>query len=135
MWLLMLAISIMCQTSSSACSVTAEAVTVNEYVRVLAELVGKPADVRYISREALKGLPKQPFGHLFGSAHHAVLGIEKAQDLLGFAPQYDFRGGHAQTLEWFLQSGLAETTDPLKDPLWFATYDFAFEADVAANLQ
>ena len=115
-------------------NITAGAVTVNEYIRVLSEIVGKPADARYVPPALLKSLAKQPFGHLFGSAHHAVLSIEKAEDTLGFAPQYDFRAGHAQSFEWFMRSGLQDSRDPLKDPLWFATYDFAFEAEVASRI-
>lgn len=113
-------------------NVTAEAVTTDHYVRVLAEIVGKPADVRYISDAELAKLPRQPFGHLFGRAHHAMLSIEKAQDMLGFAPEWDFTRGHAQTFEWFMKSPLSQATEALKDPLWFATYDFAYEAEVAA---
>jgi nucleoside-diphosphate-sugar epimerase len=107
---------------------------VNEYVRVLSEIVGKPADVRYLPTGLLETLARQPFGHLFGRAHHSMLSIEKAQELLGFRPQYDFRTGHAETFEWFMQSGLAETKEALRDPVWFASYDFDYEAEVAARI-
>ena len=116
-------------------NVTAEAPTVNEYVRVLSEVVGKSADVVYLSADVLKTLAKQPFGHLFSSAHHSMLSIEKAQRLLGFAPQYDFRTGHAQTFEWFMSSALKEADRPLRDPLWSATYDVGFEAEVARRVR
>lgn len=116
-------------------NITRETVTVNEYVSVLADVVGKPADVVYVPTETLAKLPKAPFGHLFGRAHHSMLSIEKAERLLGFRPQYDFRSGHAQTFEWFMQSALKDAVDPLKDPLWFATYDFDWEAEVARMIR
>jgi nucleoside-diphosphate-sugar epimerase len=116
-------------------NITAEAPTVNEYVRVIAEVVGKPADVVQIPDAMLATLPKQPFGHLFGRAHHSMLSIAKAETLLGFKPEWDFRTGHAQTFEWFMRSGLADADQPLKDPLWFASYDFPFEAEVAARIR
>jgi nucleoside-diphosphate-sugar epimerase len=116
-------------------NITAEAPTVNEYVRVLSEIVGKPADVVYLPPDVQKTLARQPYGHLFGRAHHSMLSIEKAQDLLGFQPHYDFRTGHAQTFEWFMSSGLAETKEALRDPVWFASYDFPYEAEVAARIR
>ncbi len=116
-------------------NITAEAPTVNEYLRVLSEIVDKPADVVYLPGAILRELPRQPFGHLFGRAHHSMLSIEKAQDLLGFTPQFDFRVGHAHTFEWFMQSGLAESKEALRDPVWFASYDFPFEAEVAARVR
>ncbi|MFN0093254.1 MAG: NAD-dependent epimerase/dehydratase family protein [Dehalococcoidia bacterium] len=116
-------------------NVTAEAVTVNEYVRVLSEIVGKPADVVYIPTADLAKLQRPPFGHLFGKAHHSVLSIEKVQRLLGHKNQWGFKEGHAQTFEWFMRSGLADVQDALRDPIWFASYDFAHEANVAAALR
>ncbi len=116
-------------------NITAEAVTVNEYVRVLGEIVGKPADVVVIPTGELAKLTRAPFGHLFGKGHHSILSIEKAQKLLGHRNQWGFREGHAQTFEWFMGSGLAETKDALRDPIWFASYDFDYEATVAAALR
>lgn len=116
-------------------NITAEAVTVNEYVQVLSEIVGKPADLLYVPTPLLATLPKPPYGHLFGKAHHCMLSIEKAQRLLGFEPQYDFRTGHAQTFEWFMGTPLKDAQEPLRDPVWFASYDFEWEAQVAQMIR
>ncbi len=116
-------------------NITAEAVTVNEYVSVLSEIVGKPADIVPMPSKYVGKLEKPAYSHLFGSFHHAVLSIEKAEKLLGFNPEYDFRSGHAQTFEWFTNANLGGTEKAPVDPLWFASYDFDFEAKLAASLR
>ena len=75
------------------------------------------------------------FGHLFGVRHHAIASIEKAERLLGFRPRYDFRSGHVATYEWFLAQGWADRTEPLRDPVWGASWDFEAEAELAARLR
>lgn len=116
-------------------NITAEGVTANEYVSVLSEIVGKPADRVYMPSRYVGKLEKPAYSHLFGSFHHGVLSIGKAQDLLGFQPEYDFRRGHAQTFEWFMSAGLDSTVEAPADPLWFASYDFEYEARLAATLR
>jgi nucleoside-diphosphate-sugar epimerase len=116
-------------------NITAEGVTANEYVSILSEIVGKPADVLYLPSGMVGKLEKPAYSHLFGSFHHGILSIEKAKDLLGFQPEYDFRSGHAQTFEWFLDSKLDETANPPVDPLWFASYDFDYEAKLANEIR
>ena len=54
---------------------------------------------------------------------------------LGFRPRYDARSGHVQTYEWFLGQGWAERTEPLRDPVWGASWDFDAEAELAARLR
>ena len=56
----------------------------------------------------------------------------KITRVLGLSPVYDLRAGHAQTLEWFCRSGAAMMNQVLSDPLWGRTFDFAYEAEVAA---
>ncbi len=116
-------------------NITAEAVTANYYVEVLSEIVGRPADVLYIPTADLAGLEKPAFNHLFGSMFHSTLSIEKARELLGFEPEYDFRQGHAQTFDWFMERGLDATERAPVDPLWFASYDLDYEAKIAAALR
>jgi nucleoside-diphosphate-sugar epimerase len=116
-------------------NITAEGVTANEYVSVLAEIVGRPADVVYLPSKYVGKLAKPAYGHLFGALHHAVLSIAKAQERLGFQPEYDFRNGHAQTFEWFMGAELDATEKPPVDPLWFASYDFEYEREVADALR
>jgi nucleoside-diphosphate-sugar epimerase len=116
-------------------NVTAEAVTANEYVAAIAEVVGKPADVVYMPSRLIGKTEKPAYSHLFGAAHHGILSIEKARRVLDFEPKYDFRSGHAQTFEWFLAEQLDQTEDAPMDPLWFASYDFDYEAKLAAQLR
>jgi nucleoside-diphosphate-sugar epimerase len=116
-------------------NITADAVTVNEYVSLLSEIVRKPADIVHMPSKHVGKLEKPAYSHLFGSFHHAVLSIEKAQTLLGFEPAYDFRSGHAQTFQWFMDSNLSGTEEAPMDPLWFASYDFDYEAKLAASLR
>lgn len=114
-------------------NVTREAVTVNEYVRVLGEAVGREPDVVYVPDHVAAGLDKPAWGHLFGEAHHGALSIEKATRLLGWTPSIELLAGHRLTYEWFVASGLAEraTSGALTDELWRASYDLAHEATVA----
>ena len=116
-------------------NITAEAVTVNEYVRVLAEIVGEEADVIYIPDDALPPPGRPAFGHLFSSMHHAALSTTKARLMLGFESAYDFRAGHEHTYTWFLEQGWGEDTSPLNDPMWNSTWDFDFEAEVAEKIR
>jgi hypothetical protein len=61
--------------------------------------------------------------------------MDKARERLGFEPEYDFRAGHAQTFEWFMERRLDETEEAPCDPLWFASYDFEYEARLAESLR
>ena len=116
-------------------NITAEGVTANEYVSILSDIVGKPADVVYMPSDRVGKTEKPAYSHLFGSFHHGILSTEKAERLLGFQPDYDFRSGHAQTFEWFMESGLANTEDAPVDPLWFDGRVFGYEARLAEELR
>jgi nucleoside-diphosphate-sugar epimerase len=116
-------------------NISAEAVTANEYVAALSEIVRRPADLIYAPSHRMKELEKPAWCHLFGSVHHGVLSIDKARERLGFEPGYDFRAGHAQTFEWFMERRLDETEEAPSDPLWFASYDFEYEARLAESLR
>jgi nucleoside-diphosphate-sugar epimerase len=116
-------------------NITAEGVTANEYVAALADVVEKPADIVYMPSRLIGKTEKPAYNHLFGAAHHGVLSIEKARSMLGFAPKYDFQSGHRQTFEWFLEQKLDETEKAPMDPLWFASYDFEYEARLAAEIR
>jgi nucleoside-diphosphate-sugar epimerase len=116
-------------------NISNEALTVNEYIAVLADIVGRPADVLYLPETLGAELPRPPYGHLFGKAHHGMLTMDKARRMLGYAPAYDFRPGHEQTFEWFMSTSLPQAEDPAVDPIWRATYDFAWEAEVAALIR
>jgi nucleoside-diphosphate-sugar epimerase len=116
-------------------NVSAEAVTTQRYVQTLAEIVGEEPDVVMIPDDRLDGLPKGIFGHLFGVRHHAVVSIDKARHLLGFAPRFDFPSGHEDTYRWFRSKGWHELDGPMADPVWRASWDFDAEAAAAAALR
>ncbi len=114
-------------------NVSAEAVTTRHYVETLADIVGAEPLIVEISDGDLADLDPPPFGHLFGRAHHAVLSSDKAERLAGIRPALDFRTGHEQTYEWFRSKGWDSLESPLQDPLWRASWDFAWEEEVAAR--
>ncbi len=114
---------------------TAEAVTTRHYVTTLASIVGVEPDIVEVPDAALADLPAPIFGHLFGKRHHAVLSMDKANRLLGFEPEYDFRSGHEQTWEWFRAQGFDRLDGPLVDPVWRASWDFDAEAAAVAALR
>jgi nucleoside-diphosphate-sugar epimerase len=114
-------------THGEVLNITTDGVSVNRYIEVLADVAGVEPDVVQIPDEALATLPGPIFGHLFGVRHHAVLSTDKAARLLGVTPRYDLRSGHRQTFEWFLAQGWADRVEPLVDPVWRATWNFAAE--------
>ena len=116
-------------------NISADSVTVNRYVEVLADVVGESPDVVSVPDTILDALPGQVFGHLFGVRHHAMLSIEKAKRLLGLDNHYDLRSGHADTYEWFCRKGFADVDSPLIDPMWRASWDFDAEATVAEKVR
>ena len=116
-------------------NITAEAITTGAYVEVLTRIVGKPADVVAVPDGVVASLEKPGWGHLFGAFHHSMLSIDKARDLLGLTPRIGFEDGHRSTFEWFQEQGLDGADSPLVDPLWHASWDFEWEAQVAAALR
>ena len=115
-------------------NVTAEAVTVAEYVGTLARIVGVHANLVLAPDEAFVGLVRMPFGHLFGRAHHAALSTRKAETLLGISPRYDLSAGHRHTYAWFMEHGLDRLEAPLSDPVWRASWDFDAEDEFLRRL-
>ena len=116
-------------------NVTAEGVTARRYVTTLAELVGVEPDIVLLPDDVLPTITSPVFGHLFGVRHHAIASIEKAASRLGFQPRYDLARGHADTYAWFQAQGWGERTEPLRDPVWGASWDFEAEAELAARLR
>ena len=113
-------------------NVTTSAVTSAAYVATLAEVVGVEPDVVLLPDDLAQTASRPLFSRLFTPAHHGMLDPGKITRVLGLSPTYDLRAGHAQTLEWFCRSGAAVMNQALSDPLWGRTFDFAYEAEVAA---
>jgi nucleoside-diphosphate-sugar epimerase len=99
----------------------AEAVTIQHYVRTLADVVGVPAKEVYLSREQLAKLERPIFP--FEWRRSIVYDISKAKQALDWAPQYHLEAGMAQTYAWFRERGLGEDL----------AYDFTFEDTVLAR--
>ncbi|MEM7015990.1 MAG: NAD-dependent epimerase/dehydratase family protein [Pseudomonadota bacterium] len=116
-------------------NITAEGVSVNHYIQILAEIVGVEPNIVPISDTFLSTLERQPFGHLFNDKYHATLSIDKARQMLDFELEYNFRQGHEQTYQWFLAQGLDKTQHPLRDKIWSATWDFEYEAEIAQQIR
>lgn len=116
-------------------NITGEGVTSRRYITTLAEVVGAEPDIVEVPDAYTATLASPCFGHLFGLRHHAVLSIEKAARVLGFAPRFGLRDGHEHTYEWFRRQGWSGRTEPLVDPVWNATWDFDAEAAVAKELR
>ena len=113
-------------------NVTTSAVTSAAYVATLAEVVGVEPDVVLLPGDLAQTASRPLFSRLFTPAHHGMLDPSKITRVLGLSPVYDLRAGHAQTLEWFRRSGAAVMDKAQSDPLWGRTFDFAYEAKVAA---
>ena len=118
-----------------AFNITGESLTANEYVARIAQVVGREPEILMLPSEIQAKLEKPAYGHLLGKMHHGMLSTEKARSVLGFAPEFDFVSGHAQTFEWFQKSEWAQAEEAPMDPLWFATYDFEWEAEVARRIR
>jgi nucleoside-diphosphate-sugar epimerase len=113
-------------------NVTTSAVTSAAYVATLAEVAGVEPDVVLLPDDLAQTASRPLFSRLFTPAHHGMLDPSKITRVLGLSPVYDLRAGHAQTLEWFRRSGAAVVEKAQSDPLWGRTFDFAYEAKVAA---
>ncbi len=120
-------------------NISAESLDVNRYIAVLADVVGVEPDVAYVPDSMLPELtaPGAPpaFGHLFKVRHHAMVSTEKARRLVGYAPRFDTRDGHADTYRWFLERGWDRLDGPLADPVWKASWDFDVERTVAERIR
>lgn len=101
----------------------------------LADVVGARADVIRLPKELAEKTHGPLFSRLFTPAHHGMLDASKITKALGVMPSYDLRAGHANTLEWYRRSGAAAVENALSDPLWNRTFDFGYEAEVAAHVR
>jgi nucleoside-diphosphate-sugar epimerase len=115
-------------------NVTGSGVTARTYVETLAEIVGAEPNVVPVPDELLPELDKPAFCRLFRERHHGVLSTQKLHGVLGVPRERDFRTGHEQTYQWFLQSPLASESTNLADPLWGKGFDLDYEAEVAKRL-
>jgi nucleoside-diphosphate-sugar epimerase len=106
---------------------TSEAVTTRRYVDELALIVGREPNIVGVPEVVPPGFPRGVFGHLFSRAHHAVLSTAKVESTLAIRPRFTFSEGHRRTYEWFCAQGWSNLTEPLADPMWFASWNFDAE--------
>ncbi len=113
-------------------NITGEGASARAWTELLAGIVGaEPTFVEiptgYTDRKPL-------FGHLFNAKHHGILSVAKAKEL-GLTVERGLERGYRETYEWFCSTDLVDAPDQLSDPMWGAGYDFALEAEVAAELR
>ena len=123
----MLAVASCIAARGRVLNITAEAVTTRRYIHTLAAVVGVEPVIVDVADHLVGQLPAGVFGHLFGARHHAVLSTDAVRQVAGILPTFNLADGHAHTYEWFLAQGFDQLTEPLVDPVWRATWDFAVE--------
>jgi nucleoside-diphosphate-sugar epimerase len=112
-------------------NITGEGASARAWTELLAQIVG--AEPRFVEVPTGFTDRKPIYGHLFGVKHHGILSVAKAKEL-GLTAERGIRRGYEETYAWFCESPLADGPDAMADPVWGAGYDFALEAQVAAEL-
>jgi nucleoside-diphosphate-sugar epimerase len=106
-----------------AYNVTAEkAVTALGYVKALARIVGREADIVFVDLERMQAMKVPVWPYAWRES--LVFTIEKAKRDLGWAPGFDCETGHRQTYDWFQREGMAEMPQ----------YDFSAEEQALTEL-
>lgn len=119
-----------------AFNITADAVTASHYVKTIGDIVQVEPEIIFIPDDVLANIKAPlPFNHRFQKVMHTVLSINKAREVLGFSPKYDFAAGHRQTYEWFIERGLDKIDTPMIDPTWNVSWDFQRESELIARLK
>lgn len=113
-------------------NITGEGASARAWTELLAGIVGAEPDIVEISTGYTDRKPL--FGHLFNAKHHGILSVAKAKEL-GLTVERGIELGYRETYEWFCSTDLVDAPDQLSDPMWGAGYDFALEAEVAAELR
>ncbi len=116
-------------------NVTTGAVTSAAYVDTLAAVTQTPADVVPVPTDIARAAERPLFSRLFTPAHHGMLDIAKLTEVLGVEPAFDLAAGHADTLDWLRKTGALSTSSEQADPLWGRSFDFDYEAALAAQLR
>jgi len=67
-------------------------ISVNEVIKILEEILGKEAEVKYIEKQK-------------GDVEHTYSSIEKAKNMLGYNPKIDIRTGLERMIEYYASVG------------------------------
>lgn len=113
-------------------NITGEGASARGWTELLAAIVGVEPDIVEVPTGFTDRKPL--YGHLFGTKHHGILSVAKAERL-GLTVERGIRRGYEETYAWFCDSPLVDAPDQLSDPVWGAGYDFALEAEVARELR
>ncbi len=117
-------------------NISADSVTSLYFIETIASIMDVKADIIMVPDAVTSTLvPPLPFNHRFQKVLHTVVSCDKARRLLGFEPRYDFEAGHRQTYEWFMAQGLDRVAQPMNDPTWNISWDFAREARLIESLR
>ncbi len=104
------------------------AVTIDGYVDIVAEIIGVKARKAYLDFEMMKRLEKPVFP--FPWERSIVYGVNKARDTFGFSPSYGIKEGLRHTYDWWREAlGLAGTR--LEPGRMGCSVDLAYEEKVA----
>lgn len=116
-------------------NISADSVSSRYFIETIARIMGVEADIISLPDAVTARLtPPLPFNHRFQKLLHAVVSCDKARHVLGFEPRYNFEAGHRQTYAWFKAQGLDRIAQPMNDPTWNISWDFAREADLIESL-
>ena len=98
-----------------------EAWTLNGYMRLIGDIVGRQPNIVYLETKLLADLsePVFPYNHDFTR----IFSIERIQEHLGWRPAFDMRRGLVDTYRWYRETGLAKHA-----------WDFSYEVKVAEAL-
>ncbi len=117
-------------------NISADAVTAHYFVETIATIMGVEAQIIHVPDAVVAQLSGPlPFNHRFQKLLHAVVSCDKARRVLGFEPHYNFEAGHRHTYAWFLEQGLDRLAQPLNDPIWNMSWDFARETQLIESLR
>ncbi len=117
-------------------NLSGESVTARHYVMTIGRILGvEPEIVAVPDAVAATLTGPLPFNHRFQKLLHAVVSVDKARRLLDFEPTFDFETGHRQTYDWFLAQGFDRLQNPMVDPVWDISWDFALEARLLETLR
>jgi nucleoside-diphosphate-sugar epimerase len=86
------------------------AITLNRYVELLAEALGRPAVVEHVPMEELiaryAGTDKLNVAGLLFLCEHMCFDLSKARRLLGYVPKHEPEASVPQTVKWMFDQGI-----------------------------
>ena len=100
----------------------AQAITINEYLDIIAKIVGKDIKKIYLEPREIKKLKRSIFP--FTWEKNSFFGIQKAKEHFGFWPNYDLKNGLENTYRWW-------TKERGLDRIRFVPGELGYDVDLA----